>query len=145
MDVGDMYQIPLEIEMLEEGNFHTILHGSLDGVNMRIVLDTGASHSCIDSEIALTFFPDLALEDTEGVNAGIGGNNFEVRVGDFSNFFLGDFKQPLLEKLAIVDMSHINVAYKMLKKEPIQMILGNDFLIEHKAIINYENKILFLQ
>jgi len=145
MAVKKMYQIPLEIEMLEEGNFHTILHGSLDGVNMRIVLDTGASHSCIDSEIALACFPDLALEETEGVNAGIGGNDFQVQVGDFHHFCLGDYEQLTLEKLAILDMTHINVAYKMLKKEPIQMILGNDFLIEHKAIINYENKILYLQ
>ena len=138
-----MYQIHLNIEMLEEGNFHTIVIGSLDGLRMRMVLDTGASHSCIDSEIARTFFPELSISDTEGVNAGIGGNDFTVQMADFPNFRIGDFNLPLFQNLPIVDMTHINHAYRLLKKEPVQMILGNDFLIEHKAILDYKDNILY--
>ncbi|MBO4488309.1 MAG: retropepsin-like domain-containing protein [Bacteroidales bacterium] len=140
-----MYQIDLHIEMLEEGNFHTMVIGSLDGLRMRMVLDTGASHSCIDAEIAKTFFPDLSISDADGVNAGIGGNDFTVQMADFPNFQLGEFKLSILRHLPIVDMTHINYAYRMLEKEPVQMILGNDFLIEHKAIINYkDNKLYFM-
>ncbi|MBR4136668.1 MAG: retropepsin-like domain-containing protein [Bacteroidales bacterium] len=141
---ADMFQVELHIEMLEEGNYHTILYGTLGGIRLRMVLDTGASHSCIDAEIARTFFPDLVVSDNEGVNAGIGGNDFSVQIADFPDFTLGDYRQPMLTNLAVVDMSHINVAYRTLKKNPIQMILGNDFLIEHHAVIHYgENRLYF--
>ncbi|MBR6334426.1 MAG: retropepsin-like domain-containing protein [Bacteroidales bacterium] len=140
-----MHQIKLHIEMLEEGNFHTMVEGSLDGVPMRMVLDTGASHSCIDAEIAKTFFPELAVEDNEGVNAGIGGSDFSVQIADFHNFEMGTYHLERLSHLAIVDMSHINTAYRLLKKKPIQMILGNDFLIEHKAIIHYGENMLYFE
>ena len=138
-----MYQINLHIELLEEGNFHTIVIGSLNSLRMRMVLDTGASHSCIDAEIARTFFPELSISDTEGVNAGIGGNDFTVQMADFPNFFLGDFHLPLFKNLPIVDLTHINYAYRLLERDPIQMILGNDFLIEHQAIINYQENLLY--
>lgn len=139
-----MYQLDLHIEMLEEGNYHTMVTGTLDSLQLRIVLDTGASHSCIDKEIAQTFFPELSIVAAEGVNAGIGGSDFEVQVADFPNFNLGAFHLPMLTGLAIVDMSHINLAYRQLKRKPVQMILGNDFLIEHKAVIHYgENKLYF--
>ena len=138
-----MYQINLHIELLEEGNFHTIVIGSLNSLRMRMVLDTGASHSCIDAEIARTFFPELSISDMEGVNAGIGGNDFTVQMADFPNFFLGDFHLPLFKNLPIVDLTHINYAYRLLERDPIQMILGNDFLIEHQAIINYQENLLY--
>ena len=139
-----MYQVELHIEMLEEGTYHTILYGTLGGIRMRIVLDTGASHSCIDAEIAHTLFPESEIADSEGVNAGIGGSDFNVEIADFPDFTLGNYRQAKLTKLAIVDMSHINTAYKALEKSPIQMILGNDFLIEHHAVIHYgENRLYF--
>ena len=84
-----MYKSSLRILQLEKGDYHTLLSGSVGGHKMRIVLDTGASHSCIDKQFVSQIFPNLMLEPNEGVNAGIGGMGFEVKsiTATFSRIF----------------------------------------------------------
>ena len=139
-----MYRSPLKIVELEKGDFHTLLNGSVAGVKIRIVLDTGASHSCVDKQFVNQILPELQMEANEGVNAGIGGSGFEVLVTNLPDFKLGRFHKKLLENVAVIDFTHINMAYETLKQKPMQMILGNDFCVMHKAVIDYEkNELLF--
>ena len=119
-----------------------MLNGSVAGVKIRIVLDTGASHSCIDKQFVNQIFPEMQMEANEGVNAGIGGAGFEVLVADLPDFKLGRFHKKLMENVAVIDFTHINTAYQTLKQKPVQMILGNDFCVNHKAVIDYERKLL---
>jgi hypothetical protein len=134
-----MYNTSLKIVELEKGDYHTLLNGSVAGVKIRIVLDTGASHSCIDKLFVNQTLPNISMEHNEGVNAGIGGTGFEVLVADLPDFKLGRFRQSLIENIAVIDFAHINAAYKALHQKPVQMILGNDFCVKHKAVIDYEN------
>lgn len=139
------YKSSLKIVELEKGDYHTLLNGSVAGVKIRMVLDTGASHSCIDKLFVNQTLPNLSMEHNEGVNAGIGGTGFEVLVADLPDFKLGRYHQSLLENIAVIDFTHINTAYKALHKKPVQMILGNDFCVTHKAVIDYENNRLRFQ
>lgn len=138
------YKSSLKIVELEKGDYHTLLNGSVAGVKIRIVLDTGASHSCVDKQFVNQILPELQMETNEGVNAGIGGSGFEVLVADLPDFKLGRFRKELLENVAVIDFTHINMAYQTLKQKPVQMILGNDFCVNHKAVIDYgTNKFFF--
>lgn len=137
-----MYKSSLKIIELEKGDFHTLLNGSVAGVKIRIVLDTGASHSCVDKQFMNQILPDLTMEANEGVNAGIGGSGFEVLVADLPDFRLGRYHTKQMENVAVIDFTHINTAYQALHLKPVQMILGNDFCVTHKALIDYERKIL---
>lgn len=139
-----MYQSSLRILQLKEGDFHTLLNGSVAGQKIRIILDTGASHSCIDKQFVSQLFPDREMEKNEGVNAGIGGADFEVLVTDLPDFKIGHYQLKVLENVAVIDFSHVNTAYEALHLKPVQMILGNDFCVNHKAIIDYgQNKLIF--
>ena len=109
-------------------------------MKIRIVLDTGASHSCVDKQFVDQILPELQMEANEGVNAGIGGTGFEVLVADLPDFKLGRFHQKVMENVAVIDFTHINTAYQTLKQKPVQMILGNDFCVVHKAVIDYEHR-----
>ena len=140
-----MYKSALKIIELEKGDYHTLLNGSVAGVKIRIVLDTGASHSCVDKQFVNQILPELQMEANEGVNAGIGGSGFEVLVADLPDFKLGRFQQKLLENVAVIDFTHINTAYQTLKQKPVQMILGNDFCVIHRAVIDYEKNRFFFQ
>ena len=133
----------MKILRLEKGDYHTLLNGSVGGHKIRIVLDTGASHSCIDKQFVYQVFPDLNLESNEGVNAGIGGIGFEVMVTDLPDFRLGRYRQKVLQNVAVIDFTHINAAYQFLHRKPVQMILGNDFCVNHKAVIDYETNRFF--
>lgn len=140
-----MYKSSLKIVELEKGDYHTLLNGSVAGVKIRIVLDTGASHSCVDKQFVNQILPELQMETNEGVNAGIGGSDFEVLVADLPDFKLGRYRMRRLENIAVIDFMHINTAYQTLKQKPVQMILGNDFCVNHKAVIDYENNRLCFQ
>ena len=135
----------MKVLELEKGDFHTLLKGSAGGHPLRIVLDTGASHSCIDKTFVLELFPEMGMERNEGVNASIGGCGFEVLVADLPDFRIGHFRQETLPNTAVIDFTHINTAYQTLHKKPVQMILGNDFCIRHRAVIDYGNNRLCFQ
>ena len=139
------YKTPLKILQLEQGDYHTLLNGSVAGEKIRIVLDTGASHSCVDKSFVSQLFPDREMEKNEGVNAGIGGTDFEVLVTDLPDFKIGHYHQKLMRNVAVIDFAHINMAYEALHLKPVQMILGNDFCVNHKAIIDYETNRFFFQ
>ena len=130
---------------MEQGDYHSLLNGSVAGKKIRIVLDTGASHSCIDKQFVNQLFPDREMEKNEGVNAGIGGSDFEVLVTDLSDFKMGRYHQPIMQNVAVIEFTHINAAYKALHHKPVQMILGNDFCVNHKAVIDYERELFIFQ
>lgn len=140
-----MYKTKLNIVQLEDGDFHTLIKASVMGQTIRVVLDTGASHSCMDAAFAKSLLPELHTEEHDGVTAGIGGDDFEVRIANIPDFKIGHFKQPAYDNMALIDFSYINQAYCRLHKQPIQMILGNDFLVEHNAVIDYKMRSLFFE
>jgi hypothetical protein len=140
-----MYKTPLKILQLEKGDFHTLLNGTVAGHKVRIVLDTGASHTCVDRQFVNEILPDLHLEANEGVNAGIGGTGFEVLVADLPDVRIGRFHLKTFPNIAVIDFSHINNAYRKLRRKPIQLILGNDFCVNHKAVIDYDKRLFVFQ
>lgn len=140
-----MYKTPIKILQLEKNDYHTLLNGSVAGRKVRVILDTGASHSCIDRQFISEMFPELALEVSEGVNAGIGGTGFEVMVADLPDVRIGRFHMKMFPNTAVIDFTHINRAYQSLNRKPIQMILGNDFCVHHKAVIDYDRKLFLFQ
>lgn len=140
-----MYTTPIKILQLEKGDFHTLLNGTVAGHKVRIVLDTGASHTCVDRQFVNEILPDLHLEANEGVNAGIASTGFEVLVADLPDVRIGRFHLKTFPNTAVIDFSHINGAYRMLHRKPIQMILGNDFCVRHNAVIDYEQKTFSFQ
>lgn len=137
------YRTKLEIVELEENDYHTLINGSVCGHPIRIVIDTGASRSCMDVEFANQVLPQLQTEHHDGVSAGIGGNDFEVQTTDVPNLKIGRYLMETYHDIALINFTYINEAYRKLNKEPIQMILGNDFFIEHQAIINYRYNVLY--
>ncbi len=60
----------------------------------------------------------------------------ELRVGDF---IIRDFE------VAVLDLSHINQAYKSLGFGQVLGVIGSDLLQEYKALIDYESRTLTLR
>lgn len=137
------YKVRLHVMQLEKGDYHTLIDGSVACHRVRIVLDTGASHSCMDASFAKEIFPEIQATEHEGVTAGIGGDDFQVRVADIPDFRIGRYKRSIFKDMALLDFSYINMAYVRLNKKPVQIILGNDFFVQHKAVIHYEDRYLY--
>ena len=131
------YSIPLELIELEEANYHLALSCKfIDGGEGLWVIDTGASKSVFDKSL-VTHYDTVDPDDQLAVqSAGIGSDLLDTSMGMLHPFLLG--KYPITPmKVALIDLSHINKLYFHATEREICGLIGSDFLLEQKAIIDY--------
>ena len=129
--------IPLELVELEDDNYHITVNSRFeDGSEGIWVIDTGASRTVFS--LALSSHYDLLNVEEENVvkSAGIGSDHLEILPGRIHPFYLGDFLVSPL-KAVLIDLSHINSLYYHATEKEICGLIGSDFLMEHKAVIDY--------
>ncbi len=137
-------KIPLEIIELEEGNYHIIITCKFNDRTTGLwAIDTGASKTVFDKNLA----EKHAVTETdidEIHTAGIGEKPLSATLGQLSDIKLGKLQVNSI-KVALIDLSHINELYKKATNMEICGLIGGDFLMQYRAIINYKQKVLILQ
>jgi hypothetical protein len=138
------YSVKFKQVALEPENYHLVAKARINGCPLKVIIDTGASHSCFDLEFVRGVLPELSMEDNDGLNVGVGTSDFESKLSTIQNLRLGRF---LLKQYDVVllDMSNINQAYQMMHKPLIHGIIGSDFLMKYQAVIDYGSKVLTLR
>lgn len=138
------YKIPIEIIELEPDNYHLLVSCVfLDGSKINWVIDTGASKSVFDKNLD----KHIAQVDTETEDlhsASISEEPLITSIAYLKAFTFEKLKVGVL-KVALLDMNHINELYSKVTDIKIGGLLGSDFLLKHKAIINYKEKKLVLR
>ena len=130
------YVIKLHLVELEPENYHIFAKGKWNGIPLNIIIDTGASHTCIDIDFYKNKNPEAITIANQGSNVGIGTDQFETHIAlmtglKISRFHVHDFQTVLLS------LKHINLAYQAAKIPEVQCILGSDFFVSYNAIISY--------
>lgn len=138
------HKIPLEIVELEDDNFHLIA-GSVfpDGQTGRWIVDTGASKTVFDKN-STDRYSLLPEENGQLHTAGIGDKPVETTTAIMNPFFLGNMQVENL-KVALIDLSHINKLYSSAANQQICGLLGGDFLMKNKAVVDYRKRIMLLE
>ena len=128
--------IKLEKLTLSDGGVHIILKTFVDDKPIRMVLDTGASHSVLDFNWAEQNLPDNEIIAIEEPAYGI-GSSVEVHKAEVSSFKIGNLN--LENRLfALIDFDAINTVYDREGLEEVQGILGGDVLDEFGGVIDYK-------
>ncbi len=137
------YKIPIEIIELESDNFHLIISSVFaDETKGNWVIDTGASKSVFDKNLAEYCL--ISEDETEELHsAGISDKPMTTSLGYMKPFRFGKFEVENM-KVALLDMAHINELYSKVTNLKICGLLGSDFLLKHKAVIDYKRKRLVL-
>lgn len=131
------YTIPLQLVEIEAGNYHLAASCRFkDGSAGIWIIDTGASKTVFDQSLALHY--DLAgMEEQAGLqSAGIGAARVETTLGVLNPFSFGNFQTGPMQ-VALIDLSHINQFYSQATEKEICGLIGGDFLLDHKAVIDY--------
>ena len=120
---------------------HIVTKAIINGHQGRFIIDTGASASCINQEMYKEFqleteFLDRQISTASGV--------LRPRISSGNNLELGDWSDEDFTFLSM-DMTHINNALKGERMKSVQGLLGADFLIASKAVIDYKSKKIFLK
>jgi hypothetical protein len=120
---------------------HLVCQSRINGVKAVLLIDTGASNSCIALAEKNNF---KITENGEPFEAtGAGKDKVKAILGHQCDLILGRHAVGR-HAFVLLDMQHINDTLIRENGKPINGILGADFLIENRANIDYKKKSLNL-
>src|ERR1035437_5659940 len=136
------YEIPLQIVELEQENYHVVIEGRFDDQTLSYwIIDTGASKSVLDMNLE-AYYETMESDDQEDYqSAGINQGMLETTVGKMSNLSFGELELTG-QKVALIDLNHVNDIYGKYTSRRIAGLLGGDILMKHKCMIDYGRKII---
>ena len=115
----------------------------VNGVKGKFIVDTGASNTCIDKNLAEKF--KLSLEQVESEEiVSVGAKNNEVFVGPDNTVKLSKWKAKDIVIVAI-DLDHVNYGLTKAGAKPVDGILGADILKRGNVVIDYKNNLMYLK
>jgi hypothetical protein len=79
----------------------------------------------------------------ESKSIGLGVNDMETQVAKLRNITVNKFTRKKME-VAILPLGHVNETYNALKIPVIDGVLGSDFMVKYKAIIDMGKRQLLL-
>lgn len=134
----------MEIVQLEdEHNLHPIIDAKLNGDPIRLIVDTGASHTCISRKDVKSLIKSNPENVSNDVVMGIGSKMMKNNILTIKEITIGDLVINNYPVVAI-KITHINKAFKLLGLQAINGLLGSDILCKYNAIIDYKNRYLTL-
>jgi predicted aspartyl protease len=136
-------KIPAEIIFIEEDGYHLLIHPVINDREASLLVDTGASRTVFDKERFLKLAGEQEFEKNDKLSTGLGTNSMETQMTHVENFKLGSLLIRNFEVI-ILDLHHVNASYQKLGLREIDGVLGNDILMNYKAIIDFGKKELRL-
>ena len=140
-----MIEIPLQIIELEHENYHILIEGNFEDETPSCwIIDTGASKTVLDKNLS-SYYEMIDSDDMEDFqSAGINQGMTETSVGKLNFLRFGDLKITE-QKVALIDLNHVNDIYGKYTPYRIAGLLGGDILMQHQCRIDYAAKIIQFQ
>jgi len=140
-----MIEIPLQIIELEQDNYHILIEGYFnDETPSCWIIDTGASKTVLDVNLS-SFYEAIDSDDENDYqSAGINQGMMDTTVGKMFNLRFGDLKITG-QKVALIDLNHVNNIYGKYTPYRIAGLLGGDILMHYHCTIDYARKIIQFQ
>lgn len=129
----------ITIKNLEGGGKHIFVKCSISGQRHIMLIDTGCSNTVFDSSSEV--FAATKTHDLKGSskNCSLNAPIENIKVGKIKKFGIGRFTTDINRGL-FIDLSQINALYQSTIGQRIIGIIGSDFLMKHKATIDFGNK-----
>ncbi|WP_372794305.1 retropepsin-like aspartic protease [Lutibacter sp.] len=131
-----------KIKLKKINTNHFELKATINGVEGRFILDTGASNSCVEIKLAEKF--KLAVKDSETKAAGAGAIGMETKISSKNRLEFKGWKYNNCH-LVLLDLTHVNTALTEHKANAVDGIIGADILEKTGAIIDYNEQCLYLK
>ena len=130
------------IRLFPTATNHLELKAKINGIEGSFILDTGASSSCVDIQLA-SFFK-LETEPSTVLAAGAGATDMLTEISKSNTIKISAWKRDKLP-IVLFDLTHVNTALENHKAAPVHGILGADILNLGKGIIDYQYNCLYLK
>lgn len=137
-----MIEAPIEIIEIEPESYHILIHAIYNGIKVNLLLDTGASKSVFDKDSPLC--KGLAvIEKSEIHSYSINQTIAEYGQVCFPLLIMGGKTLTNID-FTLIDFSFIHQIYYENVGMQIEGILGGDFFLRYKAIIDFSQMMLKL-
>ena len=121
---------------------HYVLVATLNGVEGRFILDTGASTTCVSAELTAHFH--LNAKPSEEKASSASANELDTEVAHHNELVIGSWSSKR-RSVVLFDMQAVNHALQKLDIKSVDGIIGADILQSTKAVIDYQNDWLYLK
>jgi hypothetical protein len=133
-----MISIPLHLIELEQESYHILVGGRFrDGQECFWIIDTGASKSVMDINLKEHYTSLDPENEEELLSAGINQGMVDTAVGVLKYLALGAQLVLRDQKVALIDLAHVNQIYSRYSDYKIAGLIGGDVLKQLGTIINY--------
>jgi len=121
---------------------HYVVIATLNGTEGRFILDTGASTTCVSTELATHFH--LNPKPSEEKASSASANELDTEVAHHNKLVIGSWSSKR-RSVVLFDMQAVNHALQKHDIEAVDGIIGADILQSVNAIIDYKNDWLYLR
>ena len=121
---------------------HYVVIATLNGTAGRFILDTGASTTCVSTELATHFH--LNPKPSEEKASSASANEVDTEVAHHNKLVIGSWSSKR-RSVVLFDMQAVNHALQKHDIEAVDGIIGADILQSVNAIIDYKNDWLYLR
>ena len=136
--------IPLEIQYLDnKQNIQPIISVKIGRKTHRMIVDTGASHSCLSALILGDKYEQSAIKVDDKVLSASENINTPTILYKLPGIRIGDIYLRNYSFL-VLDIGHINVMLKELQLPSVAGLIGSDILQKYHAVIDYGHRTLSL-
>ena len=136
--------IHFKILDIDGEGFHLMIKIQINGKPANLIIDTGASKTIFDKKRIAKYVSNKKFDAHDKLSTGLGTNTMKSHTTTLKKIKIGDIEIPNY-KTVLLDLSHVNKSYKQVGFPPIEGVLGSDILLEYKAVIDYEKKVLKLK
>lgn len=133
-------ELPIKLSRIDEDGYHLLVSMLINGKKANMLIDTGASRTVFDLNRIKRFVKEKEFNSNEKLSTGLGTStmqSFLVTI-EMDKITIKNYTTVLL------DLSHVNNSYEQIKLKAIDGVIGSDLLVQYKAVINFEKKVLKL-
>jgi predicted aspartyl protease len=136
--------IPLKILDIGGEGFHLMMKILINGKVANVIVDTGASKTVFDKTAIEKFVNHKSFEEHDQLSSGLGTNTMISQTTTIKKIKIG-LAEIENYKTVLLDLSHVNNSYSQIGLKQVDGVLGSDILLEYKAVIDYDKKVLKLK
>jgi predicted aspartyl protease len=137
-------EIPFKILSLDAEGFHLMIKVKINGKAANLIVDTGASKTVLDKTRIAKYVKETDFKTHDKLSSGLGTNTMQSQTTTLKKLIIGDLEIKDYATV-LLDLSHVNSSYSQIGLKPIEGVLGSDILLQYKAIIDYDKRMLRLR
>jgi predicted aspartyl protease len=132
--------IGIQMEKNSVGHFE--IQARVNGIPVRLLVDTGASRSIISRDSIEKL--NLSITESEIQAGGVGTSEHAVAYGVIDSLEFQSFQVFGIE-VGVLDLSHVNKSLEAHGANRIDGAIGGDLMSSRAAVIDYRQAVLYLR